>query len=92
MRDNFALLKLIHKIISEILFNYRIGGVSTTTKANKVKYELLEYIYFKHEEIYKQYFNDFISSLLITQLICHLAFEQPRDLAQLFGKVAIIAL
>ncbi|WP_236548023.1 glycosyltransferase [Polaribacter septentrionalilitoris] len=52
-------------VISEILFNYRIGGVSTTTKANKVKYELLEYIYFKHEEIYKQYFNDFISFLLL---------------------------
>ena len=51
-------------VIPEVLFNYRKGITSTTTRANKIKYNLLKYIYQKNEEIYKQYFNDFISFLL----------------------------
>ena len=51
-------------VINEPLYNYRKGITSTTTKANKIKYELLKYIYSKHENIYKEYYIDFISFLL----------------------------
>ena len=48
-------------VIQELLFSYRKGIESTSTRANKIKYNLLKYIYQKNEEIYKQYFNDFIA-------------------------------
>lgn len=46
------------------LYNYRKGIISTTTTANEIKYDLLRYIYYKHEDLYKVYFKDFISLLL----------------------------
>jgi len=51
-------------VIKELLFNYRKGIVSTTTSANKIKYDLLNYIYKKNEHIYKQHFTEFIPFLL----------------------------
>jgi glycosyltransferase involved in cell wall biosynthesis len=52
-------------VVKEPLYNYRKGIESTTIRANKIKYDLLKYIYQKNEEIYKQYFNDFIAFLLL---------------------------
>jgi glycosyltransferase involved in cell wall biosynthesis len=52
-------------VVKESLYNYRKGIESTTIRANKIKYELLEYIYSKHKELYKEYFNDFIPFLLL---------------------------
>jgi len=52
-------------VIPEFLFNYRRGIESTTTRADKIKYDLLRYIYHKHENVYKIYFKDFIEFLLM---------------------------
>lgn len=51
-------------VIPELLFNYRLKENSTTTKANKIKYELLHYIYIKHRDLYMDHFDLFISHLL----------------------------
>ena len=74
MRNGFEdwelLIRLLHFtnkdvfVVNKVLYNYRKGIVSVTTKANSMKYNLLKYIYSKNEEIYKQYFNDFVSFLL----------------------------
>ena len=50
--------------IPELLFNYRLKETSTSTKANKIKHELLHYIYIKHKELYMAHFDLFISHLL----------------------------
>jgi glycosyltransferase involved in cell wall biosynthesis len=54
---------IIH-IIQEPLFNYRVRENSTTSRANKNKYELLQYIYNKHKELYVDHFELLISHLL----------------------------
>lgn len=54
---------LIH-IINEPLFNYRMRSDSTTAKANSIKYELLNYIYIKHRNLYIAYFDQFVQHLL----------------------------
>lgn len=51
-------------VIKEPLLNYRLRNDSTTSKANKIKYELLQYIYIKHQELYKANFETFIRHLL----------------------------
>jgi glycosyltransferase involved in cell wall biosynthesis len=52
-------------VIPEPLFNYRLRNDSTTTKANKIKFELLQYIYFKHQDLYKANYELFVKHLLI---------------------------
>tara|TARA_B100000809_G_scaffold105703_1_gene104239 strand:+ start:37130 stop:37969 length:840 start_codon:yes stop_codon:yes gene_type:complete len=51
-------------VIDKPLYYYRKGIVSTTTHANEKKYELLQYIYSKHEELYKVNFKEFTAFLL----------------------------
>lgn len=51
-------------VIKETLFNYRLRNDSTTSNANKIKYDLLKYIYFKHQDLYKVNYELFISHLL----------------------------
>lgn len=51
-------------VITEPLFNYRLRNDSTTSKANKIKYELLSYIYLKHRELYVNHFDEFLTHLL----------------------------
>lgn len=51
-------------VIQEPLFNYRLRNDSTTSKANKIKYDLLKYIYFKHQDLYKANYELFITHLL----------------------------
>jgi glycosyltransferase involved in cell wall biosynthesis len=51
-------------VIAEPLFNYRLRGNSTTSKANKIKYELLQYIYFKHQDLFKANYELLIRHLL----------------------------
>jgi glycosyltransferase involved in cell wall biosynthesis len=58
-------------IIKEPLLNYRIKEFSTTTKANKIKYTLLRYIYLKHEDLFK---NDF--ELIVNHLLYWLEREE----------------
>lgn len=51
-------------VIPEVLFHYRKKNNSRSFKANKQKYELLEYIYLKHSEVYKKHFSFFIKEWL----------------------------
>jgi len=52
------------EVIPEILFNYRNKINSRNKQANIKKYELLEYIFLKHADIYKEHYNIFIPALL----------------------------
>lgn len=54
----------VAEVIQEPLYNYRKGHLSTTIKANKIKYELLQYIYFQHQDLYKENYELFIAHLL----------------------------
>lgn len=51
-------------VLQEPLYNYRLRNDSTTSKANKVKYDLLKYIYMKHAAVFKDNFEVFITHLL----------------------------
>lgn len=51
-------------VISERLFTYRKRSDSTTSIANKVKYELLFYIFTKHRDLYVEDFENFVRYLL----------------------------
>ena len=51
-------------VITEPLFNYRLRNDSTTSKANQIKYDLLKYIYLKHQDLYKEHYEFFIVHLL----------------------------
>jgi hypothetical protein len=52
------------EVIPEILFNYRNKKHSRNKKANLAKYQLLEYIYIKHADVYKEHFNFFVHEWL----------------------------
>ena len=51
-------------VITEVLFHYRMGSNSVSNKANSRKYDLLRYIYLKHESLYKEHYELFIDHLL----------------------------
>lgn len=51
-------------IIKEPLFNYRVRTDSTTSKANSIKYELLNYIYTKHSNLVIAHFGVFVEDML----------------------------
>jgi len=51
-------------VIPEVLFHYRKKQNSRNKKANLAKYELLEYIFTKHADIYKEHFDFFIHEWL----------------------------
>ncbi|TVZ25574.1 hypothetical protein JM83_0499 [Gillisia sp. Hel_I_86] len=51
-------------VINEPLFNYRQKKQSMRIDANKIKYELQKYIYFKHSNLYKEHYTLFIEDLL----------------------------
>ena len=51
-------------VIKEPLFYYRLRENSTTLRANKIKYELLKYIYSKHQGLYIAHFDIFVNHLL----------------------------
>lgn len=51
-------------IIKESLYNYRKRNDSTTSKANKIKYKILNYIYNKHSSLYKKDYEKFVKHLL----------------------------
>ncbi|MEP6260729.1 MAG: glycosyltransferase [Gillisia sp.] len=53
-------------ILPEVLFNYRNRENSRNKKANLVKYEIIEYIFLKHELIYKEHFEFFVKEWLIS--------------------------
>ncbi len=52
------------EVIPEVLFNYRNKKNSRNKNANIVKYDILEFIYNKHANIYKEHFDFFIHEWL----------------------------
>jgi hypothetical protein len=52
------------EVIPEVLFNYRNKKNSRNKTANLAKYQLLEYIYIKHADAYKEHFHFFIHEWL----------------------------
>jgi len=53
------------EVIKEPLYNYRKRENTTTSRANKKKYELYKYIYFKNKDIYINNFEIFVNQLLL---------------------------
>ncbi|MBK5208347.1 MAG: glycosyltransferase family 2 protein, partial [Flavobacteriaceae bacterium] len=51
-------------VIHEPLYTYRKRSNTTTDKADDKKYELLKYIYLKHQELYEIHFEVFLNHLL----------------------------
>lgn len=51
-------------VIPKVYLNYRIRPNSTTSKANKIKTDLLHYIYIKNQSIFIQYYDTFITHLI----------------------------
>jgi hypothetical protein len=51
-------------VIPNVYLNYRIRPDSTTSRANKVKTDLLHYIYIKNQSIFVQHYETFIPYLL----------------------------
>ena len=77
-------------VIPEPLFNYRIKENSTTTRANKNKTTLLQYIYFKHKELYQENFE-----LLVNHLLCLLEreeFEKNKNTKRLEFRIGNLIL
>lgn len=53
-------------VINEPLFNYRQKKNSMRLEANKIRYDLWEYIFLKHSELYKNHFTLFTKHLINT--------------------------
>lgn len=51
-------------VIQKSLYTYRKREVSTTAKANKVRYNLLHFIFTKHKDLYVSDFENFTTFLL----------------------------
>lgn len=51
-------------VIPQAYYNYRKRKGTTTSKANKIKFDLIKYIYAKHEDIIKENHLDVINFLL----------------------------
>lgn len=51
-------------VIQKPLYTYRKRETSTTARANRVRYDLLHYIYIKHSDLYQANFESFVSFLL----------------------------
>lgn len=54
----------IAEVVKEPLYNYRKRNHSTTSRANVVKYDLLKFIFTKHQDLYVKFYDDFIDQLL----------------------------
>lgn len=48
-------------VIQKPLYTYRKREASTTSKANKIRYDLWNYIFTKHRDLYQDDFDNFIS-------------------------------
>lgn len=77
-------------VIKEPLFNYRKRMVSTTSRANKKKYELLKYIHKKNKDVYIENY-DFVSNYLISQIERE-AQEKLKNINSIEYKIGSIIL
>ena len=67
------------RVLPEVLFHYRNSPGSRNKKANLKKFELLEYIYLKHQELYKEHFPLFIKNCLLSLKNSEAFKEQVMD-------------
>lgn len=51
-------------VIQKPLFNYRKREISTTSRANQIRYELWNYIFTKHRDLYISDFDNFVLFLM----------------------------
>lgn len=77
-------------VINEFLFNYRRRINSTTKVANNKKYELLKYIYIKHQDLYKNDFDSFVTFML--NRIEREEIEKLKNLQRIEYKIGKIIL
>lgn len=52
------------KVLPKLYLNYRVRNNSTTSRANKVKEELLSYIYIKNKAVFLKHIDIYVISLL----------------------------
>ena len=74
-------------VIPEVLFHYRKRERSKSTVANQNKYHLLEYIYLKHADLYK---NNY--SLFVEHLLSRIKGEEDEKMKNLNRKEFLIGL
>lgn len=77
-------------VIREPLYYYRKRSNTTTYRANNSKYDLLQYIYFKHKELYQEHFEILVSHLL--HLLEKEAFEKIKNKERIEFKVGKVIL
>ncbi|WP_445730839.1 glycosyltransferase family 2 protein [Mariniflexile sp.] len=68
-------------VIHEVLYNYRKREGSTTFKASKLKYKILNYVYLKHKEIIIKYYENFLP------LVCDTLENQEKQLTKEKNKI-----
>lgn len=77
-------------VLPEVLFNYRNKPNSKNKTANKRKYELLIYIYLKHQDLYKANFELFVRHMLELNMQKELKNEKLcQGLDYKIGKLVI---
>jgi glycosyltransferase involved in cell wall biosynthesis len=77
-------------VIREYLFNYRRRRDSTTFRANKKKYELMEYIFHKHKDLYKSHMEKFIDyNLTIMKSLENDKLRRDNSLEYKIGKFVL---
>lgn len=77
-------------VIPEVLFNYRIRKNSTTTRANKIKYDLRRLILNKHQNLYKEHHLAYADYLL--NMIEREDFEKLKNLERLEYRIGFTLL
>ncbi len=65
-------------VVQEPLYNYRLRDWSTSSKAKKIKYDLMKYILLKHKDLYTLHYN-----LLIEFLLSKIENEEKEKLKNL---------
>ncbi len=80
----------VAQVIEEPLYNYRKRNNTTTQRANKVKYELLLYLFRKHIELYTKHIDNYVSFLLsITEIEEIEKIKNTQRLEFKIGKVIL---
>ncbi len=77
-------------VIPEVLFNYRMRKNSTTTRANKIKYDLRRLIINKHQTLYKEYHISHAQYLL--KLLESQEIEKLKNLKKIEFRIGFLIL
>jgi hypothetical protein len=77
-------------VIPEVLFNYRSRKISTSTRANMIKYDLRRYILNKHQNIYAKY--HIIHTEYLLKLLEREEFEKLKNIKRIEFRIGLIIL